>query len=312
MVDGWFLLDAMGGIHEEQLMLTKDFLNLSDYTHQTRRSPRKVWVTVLIAAILTALLSACGYMIYKYYLNPYHPEEELHYTGLTLGDMKPYEQNFTHTSLVINCNTDPEATDIVMRFGWLPEGAPEPRADYSFLDTMSFYQDHTLYNGWVQRPLAQILEDAGMTEEEAATWYCGYHWDAPEGVKLDIRIFDGADLYRKDLLLGAYQDMDASVINHDVRDGFELLEVQVDYRAFYDRLDEKNGGQTPAGYLISNYLFLYEPEQQYLIFVAGSDSAFPFETLEKIAFHVETRETELLSYPNYEDIGFLFLELGTG
>ena len=151
-----------------------------------------------------------------------------------------------------------------------------------------------------------------MTEEEAATWYCGYHWDAPEGVKLDIRIFDGADLYRKDLLLGAYQDMDASVVNHDVRDGFELLEVQVDYRAFYDRLDEKNGGQTPAGYLISNYLFLYEPEQQYLIFVAGSDSAFSFETLEQIAFHVEIKKTELLSYPDYEDIGFIFLELGTG
>ena len=70
MVDGWFLLDAMGGIHEEQLMLTKEFLDLSDYTHQARRSPPKVWVTVLIAAILTALLSACGYMIYKYYLSP--------------------------------------------------------------------------------------------------------------------------------------------------------------------------------------------------------------------------------------------------
>ena len=106
--------------------------------------------------------------------------------------------------------------------------------------------------------------------------------------------------------------MDASVINHDVRDGFELLEVQVDYRAFCDRLDKKNGVQTAAGLLVSNYLFLYEPEQQYLIFVAGSDSAFPFETLEQIAFHVEIKKTELLSYPDYEHIGFIFLELGTG
>ena len=89
MVDGWFLLDAMDGIHEEQLLMTKDFLGITDYALKKNRNHRRAWVTVLIAAILTALLSACGYMIYKYYLSPYHPEEELHYTGLTLGDMNP-------------------------------------------------------------------------------------------------------------------------------------------------------------------------------------------------------------------------------
>ena len=61
MVDSYFLMDAMEGVYEEDLLLVQGFLGLLDQRSYRRRSVRKVWKTVLIAAILTLLLAACGY-----------------------------------------------------------------------------------------------------------------------------------------------------------------------------------------------------------------------------------------------------------
>ena len=57
MVDALFLLRAMDGIGDRELLLTRDFLELGE---QSRRKGRKLWRTVLIAAILALLLAACG------------------------------------------------------------------------------------------------------------------------------------------------------------------------------------------------------------------------------------------------------------
>ena len=56
MVDALFLLRAMDGIGDRELLLTRDFLELGEQSR--RRSGRKLWRTVLIAALLAPAAAA--------------------------------------------------------------------------------------------------------------------------------------------------------------------------------------------------------------------------------------------------------------
>jgi len=60
MIDSYTLLEAMNGIHDEQISQAMAFLGY-DEAGQPRR--RLVWRTVLIAAIITVLLGAAAYAI---------------------------------------------------------------------------------------------------------------------------------------------------------------------------------------------------------------------------------------------------------
>ncbi|MBQ8151149.1 MAG: hypothetical protein IJ070_00060, partial [Firmicutes bacterium] len=201
MVDGWFLLDAMDGIHEEQLMLTKEFLDLSDYAHQKRRSPRKVWVTALIAAILALLLAACGYAVYRATMahRELHPEDEKVYffdgDEGTPNEGLHMDLNFGTCAMALHFDT--EETGHVYGFR-MTEGAPVDSAwscgGTTLKELFVTFQPGGDRPEEQQRPLEQCLRDAGMTESESEEWYCSLTFSSNMGLlrpAMRIEVLDG-------------------------------------------------------------------------------------------------------------------------
>ena len=92
-------------------------------------------------------------------------------------------------------------------------------------------------------------------------------------------------------------DGEAEVIRQDMWRGFERTELSIDYTG------------TPHSYDRANYLLLFQPEDNYLVFIGGTDS---MEVLEKIAENLEIRVgaelTELYDFGS--DIAML--DIGRG
>lgn len=72
----------------------------------------------------------------------------------------------------------------------------------------------------------------------------------------------------------------AEVLRQDLWNGFERTEIHVDYT-----------GNEHITFESANYLLLFQPEDNYLIYIAGTD---PMETMEKIAENLEIRVGEEL------------------
>jgi len=288
MVDGWFLLDAMGGIHEEQLMLTKDFLNLSDYTHQTRRSPRKVWVTALIAAILALFLAACGYAVYRATMahRELHPEDEKVYffdgDEGTPNEGLHMDLNFGTCAMALHFDT--EETGHVYGFR-MTEGAPVDLAWSCGGTTLKELFVTYLPGGdrpeEQQRPLEQCLRDAGMTEAESEEWYYSLTFSSDTGLlrpAMQIEVLDGAKLHGLDLILG-WPEGKSTVIKEETQGDVQILETLIE-------VPMKNG-ETERNL----FLFRFDTKRQVLLSIAGADEVLDFPTLEAIAEHIELRET---------------------
>jgi hypothetical protein len=288
MVDGWFLLDAMGGIHEEQLMLTKDFLNLADYTHQTRRSPRKVWVTALIAAILALLLAACGYAVYRATMahRELHPEDEKVYffdgDEGTPNEGLHMDLNFGTCAMALHFDT--EETGHVYGFR-MTEGAPVDLAWSCGGTTLKELFVTYLPGGdrpeEQQRPLEQCLRDAGMTEAESEEWYYSLTFSSDTGLlrpAMQIEVLDGAKLHGLDLILG-WPEGKSTVIKEETQGDVQILETLIE-------VPMKNG-ETERNL----FLFRFDTKRQVLLSIAGADEVLDFPTLEAIAEHIELRET---------------------
>lgn len=304
-------MDALTGIDETYLRET-----LARMDTLTRVKPRRHLVrSLLLAAVLILLLAPAAWAAYTHYLDARVPESGLQV--YTYDDTNtPHEYDLPDVAMVINVDTRDEATDIVMRFGWLPEGAPDPgepryREDSSYFGFLDFFKDHDIYPGWEHRSLEEMLSLAGMTEEEAKSWYGGYSWENEHHALLHVSVLDAATLYQEDLLLGMYGG-EASIIREGTRGPYELLEVQVDYTEHYRGVEEASGVSVREVEFLKNYLFLYEPEAQYLIFVGGSDLDFSFETLEKIADNLEIRITDFPSYTAHDRQSYIILDLGRG
>ena len=92
-------------------------------------------------------------------------------------------------------------------------------------------------------------------------------------------------------------DGEAEVVRQDMWNGFERTELVLDYTG------------TPHGYTKANYILLFQPEDNYLVFIGGTDS---METLGKIADNLEFRVGAVIEelYDYGSDIAML--DLGRG
>lgn len=291
MVDGWFLLDAMDGIREEQLLLTKDFLGITDYTLQQRRNPRRAWVTVLIAAILTLLLAACGYVVYRATMEyrELHPENEKIYffdgDEGTPNEGLHMDLNFGTCAMALHFDT--EETGHIYGFR-ITDGAPID-STWSYGGTSLKALFETFRPGGEQpedqqRPLEQCLRDAGMTEEESEEWYYSLTFSADTGLlrpAMRIEVLDGARLHGLDLILG-WPDGEATVIKEETQGDVQILETLIE-------VPMKNG-ETERNL----FLFRFDTKRQVLLSIAGADEVLDFPTLEAIAEHIELRETDFI------------------
>ena len=305
------VMEALNAVDDAYLQETLSRLEAS----RVVRPRRKLGKSLLLVAVLILLMAPAAWAAYNQYLHPRVPVGGVHFSILDDKNQR-HEGVMANVAMVVNVDARPEATDVVMRFGWLPEGAPSPDVAYygtlsRYYDLLDFFQDHERYPGWVNRPLEELLAEAGMSAEEAKTWYTGYSWEKDNGALLSVTVMDAAALYEEDLLLGSYGGK-ASIVRQEAHGKYEMLEIQLDYTELYRKVAEKNGYEASQQDLLKNYLFLYEPEEQYLIFAGGSDSDFSFETLEKIADNVEIKVTSFPARPMREERSYLFLDLGRG
>ncbi|MBR4549189.1 MAG: hypothetical protein IKO83_04640 [Oscillospiraceae bacterium] len=304
-------MDALTEVDERYLCETLARMETPVHVRPRRRLVR----SLLLAAVLILLLAPAAWAAYTHYMSARVPEGALHFTSID-DENKLLEGSLPNVAMVVNVDTRPESTDVLLRFGWLPEGAPAPSELYcgddpSYYGMLDFFHDHDRWPGWERRSLDELLEEAGMTADEAKSWYGGYNWETADRALLHIQVFSAAELYKRDLLLGTYGGKSRIVFEGE-RGKYEMLEIQIDYREMYQRLFEKNGYMAPEVEWFKNYLFLLEPEEQYLIFIGGSDTAFPFKTLERIADNLEVRITGFPAHAGWEEHSFLLLDLGRG
>ena len=102
--------------------------------------------------------------------------------------------------------------------------------------------------------------------------YTGYLSDDGEGPVLPYNI----NTFNKTDIQGIRYCFDGkeTLVKQDEWKGFERTEIEVDYTG------------TPYGYETANYLILFSPEDNCLIYIGGTDS---METLEKIAENLEIK-----------------------
>ena len=277
------LMEALNSADERWLCETEERLKL----RPARLRRKKLGYALLIAAALVFLLVCAAVLGH---MRAEVPQNGLHYTVEDAGRVQNID--LPDTAMVVRVDCEAQGRLPALRFGWLPEGVPEPGVtagiNYSILQLLEDGSELELYPGWKARPLDTLLAEAGMTAEEAGRWYFGHHCEKVNSALLEIRAYDCCSIHGRDLLLG----MDggtAELVAEGTRGEYEMLEIRVE-----------RGG------------FLFEPQEQYLLFLGGSDSDYSFETLEKIADNLEVRLTGLTLGPTTARWPLVDLDLGRG
>ncbi len=309
MVDAWFLLDAMDGIREEQLLLAGDFLGLAGPERGKRRGTRKAWTTLLIAAVLALLLAACGYavslaaMAYRE-LDP-EAEKTYYFNGLegSPNEGLHMDLNFGDCAMALHFETEETGHAHAFR---LKEGAPvDPSWRSGGFSMNAFFRSYEPGGSQPldqQRPLEQCLREAGMTAEEAEEWSFSLTFsgeDQHTGPAMRIDLYDGPRLHDLDLIVG-WPAGKATVVKDETRGDVRILEALVEL---------KNGEEEPERIL---YLFRFDARQQTLLSMAGAEWAVDFPGLEAILEQIELRETGFVYSCDRRGQNFSILGLAYG
>ncbi len=287
MVKAMLLLRAMDGIEEEALLRAGDFLGCE---REKRYAPnrRRLWRTVLAAALLALLLAACGYAVYR---------AAMSHRDLDPGDDKEYffngldgspneglhmELNFGECAMALHFDT--EETGYAHAFR-LREGAPIPEdwigGGSSMLRFFESYRPGGFKEPEQQRPLDQCLREAGMTEEEAERWEHSRTYSpgtTAQRPALRIEVLDGAYLHGVDLILG-WPKGEATVVKEETSGDIQLLEVLITVQIRDGEWDRQN------------YLLRFDTRQQVLLVLAAGEESRSFTQLEELLDYIELRET---------------------
>ena len=287
MLNAMLLLRAMDGIEEETLLRAGDFLG---WEREKRYAPnrRRLWRTVLAAALLALLLAACGYAVYR---------AAMSHRDLDPGDDKEYffngldgspneglhmELNFGECAMALHFDT--EETGYAHAFR-LREGAPIPEdwigGGSSMLRFFESYRPGGFKEPEQQRPLDQCLREAGMTEEEAERWEHSRTYSpgtTAQRPALRIEVLDGAYLHGVDLILG-WPKGEATVVKEETSGDIQLLEVLITVQIRDGEQDRQN------------YLLRFDTRQQVLLVLAAGEESMSFAQLEELLDSIELRET---------------------
>ncbi len=181
---------------------------------------------------------------------------------------------------VINIDAQKGGKVVCFRPGWVPE-------DAKCLDlTMGkFSNELSYYSETTGMSRDEVLEAAGMTEEEAKGWYTTI-WNEPTGNNLSDGTIGSGRFFRIDIFsCAALSGMDL-IMQGDttlVREG-EFKGMAASY------LTEKATGKRAESMGDMNYILLYSEEFNSLIDVMGR---MEFDELEKIAEGLELKQTGL-------------------
>ena len=287
MLNAMLLLRAMDGIEEEALLRAGDFLGWEREKHYAPNR-RKLWRTVLAAALLALLLAACGYAVYR---------AAMSHRDLDPGDDKEYffngldgspneglhmELNFGECAMALHFDTEETGCAHAFR---LKEGAPIPEewigGGSSMLRFFESYRPGGFKEPEQQRPLDQCLREAGMTEEEAERWEHSRTYSpgtTAQRPALRIEVLDGAYLHGVDLILG-WPKGEATVVKEETSGDIQLLEVLITVQIRDGEQDRQN------------YLLRFDTRQQVLLVLAAGEESMSFAQLEELLDSIELRET---------------------
>lgn len=308
MLNAMLLLRAMDGIEEEALLRAGDFLG---WEREKRYAPnrRRLWRTVLAAALLALLLAACGYAVYR---------AAMSHRDLDPGDDKEYffngldgspneglhmELNFGECAMALHFDT--EETGYAHAFR-LREGAPIPEewigGGSSMLRFFESYRPGGFKEAEQQRPLDQCLQEAGMTVEEAESWENSRTYSPGTTAQLPalcIEVLDGAYLNGVDLILG-WPKGEATVVKEETSGDIQLLEALITVQIRDGEWDRQN------------YLLRFDTRQQVLLVLAAGEESMSFAQLEELLDYVELRETGFRYAYDHSGQNFSVLSLAYG
>ncbi len=290
------LLLAFGGLDDATAEETMRFL--SPTGGAMRRRHRNLARSLLLAAALTLLLAACGYMAYRATMShrELSPSDEMrYYLKREVGD--DLTLNMGTCALALEFDTEETGTAHAFRMGadsgldpgwelgafcpsfrqFLDSFTPETNAHMADIPGLEPMPDDQI------RTLEQSLREAGLTEEEAENWLTTAAWfgseEGSDRLKLRIDLYNGPWLHGIDLICG-WPEGEAEIVKDDTWNGYQRLETAV--KATW------KGGETET----VNYLFLFQPEQQYLLVLMAHPEELDFAQLEQAAAAVEVLDTE--------------------
>ena len=305
------LLLAFGGLDDKTAEETRHFLLPAGRTLRRGRLLR----TVLLAAALALLLAACGYMAYRATMShrELSPSDEMrYYLKREVGD--DLTLNMGTCALALEFDTQEMGTAHAFRVGadsglnpdwelgtfcptfrqFLDSFTPETNARMADFPDLEPLPDDQI------RTLQQSLLEAGLTEEAAESWLTTAAWfgaeDRPDRLKLRIDLYNGPWLHGIDLICG-WPEGEADIVKDDTWNGYQRLEAAV-HVAW-------KGGESET----VNYLFLFQPEQQYLLVLMAHPEDLDFARLEQAASAVQVLDTNF-SYrrppqsSNFSVLGF--------
>ena len=292
MLDSMMLLRAFGALDDDTAEAVFSFLRPG-----ARPRVRRRLRTVLLAAALAMLLAACGYMAYRATMShrALNPSDEMRYfLKREVGD--DLTLNMGTCALALQFDTEETGTAHAFRMGadagldpgwelgafcpnlqqFLNAFTPETNARMAELPDVEPLPDDQI------RTLEQGLREAGMTEEEAESWLTTAAWfgpgEGPDELKLRIDLYNGPYLHGIDLICG-WPEGEAEIVRDDVWNGYQRLEAAVDVTW--------NGGEKET----VNYLFLFQPERQYLLVLMAHPEELDFARLEQAAAAIEVLDT---------------------
>lgn len=285
MLNSYTLLEAMNGIHEKQITMALDFLGYGN-EEQPRRH-HSVWRTVLIAAALSLLLASVAYAIYLATMahRELRPEDEnsYYFNGEEGSGNEGIHLNLNFGDCAVALHFDTEERGAAHVFRWKNESFSDLQwtqtaSLYDFFKNLSYDPDYFL---WPSCTIEEALQQSGLTEEEAKTVNVGGRFVGRNGTDrqhLNVSLLDGPQLFESDQILG-WPKGTAEIIREDTWGGYQRLEIVIT-REFGE------GGRE-----IDKHLFLFHPEEQYLLSISAPDEMVTFDEMEAIAEEIEVIET---------------------
>ena len=308
MLTKMILLRAMDGVREAYVL---DTIRALDLLHdaEPRRSRRKILRVALIAALLSLLLAACGYAVYRATMEyrELRPDDEMHYYLNARSDASWYEErgmepaqdrmlNFGECAMALHFDTEEEGVMHAFRVGpdsgldpgWQP-GFVSPPTLKSALEgfTPEAWERQKSWPTFVEgtepvnrpRPLSEILRLAGVTEEEAEKWYCSMsYYDAENELKLRIDLYNGPMLHSHDLICG-WPKGEATIVKDERGEDMQILEARVDTEFLRGEREQVN------------YYLAFYPERQCLLVLMAHPGDMAFADMEKLARSMEILDT---------------------
>ena len=261
---------------------------------ESARRARPVLRTVLLAAALSLLLGAAAFAAYRGSMAHRAPSPtdapKYYITDAGESGNETLQLNWGDAAMLLHFDTAAEGLRHAFRFTWTPEGmeSPNEHGIVPFLPDPNIPREITINSiedvervrsmQPVLEPDTEKLAELGLTLEEAESlrrtaecWRDGHF-------SLRVDLMDVDMLYSHDLVLG-WLGGEATVIKEERLDAYQLLEVEVSPC-------EKDPQALRC-------LFLFEPEEQYLIVMLADPEHFSYEELEGIAAGMEVRTTAL-------------------